>query len=206
MSLLASHPFPTFVRDLPHRQSIYQLLASLQAQNHLNSNVLLYCVWFALSEQGRLRRPEFKKLETVLHPWHDRIVVALQQLTNSLADSRTMRQWIAVEADIADQFEQQMLAQAFSTVKKSRRNALQQLTDACHNLATYYKVMRINADENIYRTTLKILHLLFVDCTDAQITQSFDQALNAARLDDSGFTQLSLSLKKNLPKNYFFCI
>lgn len=192
MSLLALHPFPTFVRDLPYRQSIYQLLAALQTQNHLNSNVLLYCIWFATSEQGRLRRPEFKKLETVLHPWHDRIVTALRQLTHALNDSRTLRQWAAVEADIADQFEQQMLAQTFAIMKKSRRNMAQQLSDVCHNLATYYKVMRINADDHIYRTTLKILYLLFVDCTEAQIAQSFDQALNVARLEDSGFTQLSL--------------
>lgn len=192
MSQLISQPFPIFMRDLLHRRSIYQLLAVLQAQNNLNANVFLYSLWFALTEQGRLRRPEFKKLQAALHPWHERIVQALQQLADSLNHSRAMQQWVTVELDIANQFEQQMLAQVITVVKKSRRNAHQQLMDASHNLATYYKLMRINADESLRLNTQKILKLCFLECTDEQIAQALDQALNAARLDDTGFVQLSL--------------
>lgn len=161
MSLLTAHPFPIFMRDLLNRQSILKLLTSLQAQNHLNSNVFLYSVWYALTEHGRLRRPEFKKLQTVLHPWHERIVIALQQLADSLNHSRAMQQWVAVEVEIANQFEQQMLAQAIISVKKSKRNSHQQLLDASHNLATYYKLMRISVDENLRTGTQKILKLCF---------------------------------------------
>lgn len=192
MFSLTLHPFPIFLRDLPHRYTIQKILNALQAHTHLNVNVLLYSLWFALTEQGRLRRPEFKKLEAVLHPWHDRINVALEQLADSLDQARDLQQLVIAEAEAANQFEQQMLAQALPLIKKSRRTAVQQLIDASHNLATYYKVARIHVDETIHDHSLKILHLLFPDSNDSQITQYFDQALNAARLDEVGFTQLSL--------------
>lgn len=184
--------FPHFVQDLPRRQFANELLASLTAENPLNSNVLLYCVWFALTERGRLRRPEFKKLEMVLHPWHDRIVVELQRLGKSLQPFRSMQQWVNEEIDFANQLEQKMLGEALLSVKKSRRNHQQQLADASHNLAIYYKVMRIPANETIHQATLNILRLFFTDFLDQEISQSFDHALNAARLEDTGFTQLSL--------------
>lgn len=192
MALLAAHPFPIFVRDLSHRHTVHALLDSLQTHNCLNPNIILFSLWFALTEQGRLRRPEFKKLEAALHPWHERITMALQQLASSLQQSRVLRQWIGAEADCGNQFEQQMLAQVLTSDKKTRRNLNQRLLDAGHNLVTYYKVMRIYVNEDIRGDTLKILRLFFVDATDAQIAHSFDEALNAARLDDSGFLQYSL--------------
>ena len=85
-----------------------------------------------------------------------------------------------------------MLAQVLTSDKKTRRNLNQRLLDAGHNLVTYYKVMRIYVNEDIRGDTLKILRLFFADATDAQIAHSFDEALNAARLDDSGFLQYSL--------------
>ena len=192
MSDWSQSGFSHFVQYLPRRQFVHELLASLTAENPLNANVLLYCVWFALTERGRLRRPEFKKLETILHPWHERIVIELQRLSQSLQQFRIMQQWVNEETDFANQLEQQMLGQALLSVKKSRRNHHQQLVDACHNLAIYYKVMRIPANGLIHQATLKILQLFFTDSSDQQISQAFDQALNAARLEDTGFTQLSL--------------
>ncbi len=192
MALLAAHPFPIFVRDLPHRHTVYALLDSLQTHHCLNPNIMLYNLWFAITEQGRLRRPEFKKLEAVLHPWHERVSMALHQLAGSLQQSHVLRQWISTEADYSNQFERQMLAQALTCAKKTRRNLNQRLLDAGHNLVTYYKVMRINVNGDIRGNTLKILRLFFADATDAQIAHSFDEALNAARLDDSGFLQYSL--------------
>ncbi len=180
------------MRDLPRRQFVLELLAGLQAQNQLNANIVLYCVWFALTEQGRLRRPEFKKLQAVLHPWHERIVEGLQQLGDSLSQHRSLQLLVADETDIANQFEQQMLAQAITSVKKSKRNCQQQLIDASHNLATYYKLMRIHTDDTLKQSTSEILRLFFVDCSDLQITATLNQALNAAHIDDGGFTQLSL--------------
>lgn len=192
MSLLAAQPFPIFMRDLPHRSQIYYILTQIQARNPLNTNVLLFSIWFAVTEQGRLRRPEFKKLEAVLHPWHERIVEALQQLADSLNQTRLLLQWVAAEVDTANQFEQQMLAQALPVTKKSRRSTQQQLIDASHNLVTYFKTMRIHVDDNVREYTLQILRLFFRDCPEDQITQTLDQAINAARLEDSGFMQLSL--------------
>ena len=191
MSLLALHPFPIFVRDLPRRNAMQSLLISLQANYHLNANVLLYCLWFALTEQGRLRRPEFKKLEAALHPWHERIVLALQQLVDSLGHSAHCQQWVAAEVEIANQFEQQMLAQMLPGAKKLRRNLNQQLQDASYNLVAYYKIMRIYVDGHIRSDTLEILRCCF-DSPEQQIVQSLEQALTAACLDDTGFTQLAL--------------
>ncbi len=85
-----------------------------------------------------------------------------------------------------------MLAQAITSVKKSKRNCQQQLIDASHNLATYYKLMRIHTDDTLKQSTSEILRLFFVDCDDLQITATLNQALNAAHIDDGGFTQLSL--------------
>lgn len=192
MSDWAANGFSHFIRDLPHRQLINDVLLALAAQNPLNANVLLYCIWFALTERGRLRRPEFKKIEMVLHPWHDRIVTELHRLSQTLQPWRMMQQWVSEEIEFANQLEQQMLGQALLSVKKSRRNPHQQLTDAAHNLAIYYKVMRIPANETVHQATLKILRLFFADNADQAISQSFENALNIARLEDTGFTQLSL--------------
>ncbi len=192
MALLAIHPFPIFMRDLPRRDDIFRLLNFLQEKYYLNANLLLYSVWYALTEHGRLRRPEFKKLLMALHPWHERINSALQQLASSLQRSRLLQQWVLTEVDTANQFEQQMLAQTLGLIKKTRRNPNQPLLDASHNLVTYYKVMRMHVDDLIRQDSLKILSLLFADFSEAQIEQSFDQAVTAARIEDSGFTQLSL--------------
>jgi hypothetical protein len=191
VALLAEHPFPMFVRDLPYRDSIHALLDSLQKHHYLNTNLLLYSIWFAVTEQGRLRRPEFKKLESVLHPWHERITLALQRLSNSLEYSREFSQWVREEVEVANQFELQMLAQALP-IKSHRRNLNQRLLDASHNLVTYYKTMRAPVNDMIRANTLKVLQLFFVDVTPIQIAKNFDESLNAARLDDSGFIQFSL--------------
>jgi len=179
------------MRDLPHRSVIQQILSQLQAQTYLNGNVILYCIWFALSEQGRLRRPEFKKLQAALHPWHERVVMALQQLADQVNSLRSGKQWVNTEIEVANQFEQQMLSQALPVVKKARRIHNQQLQDAGHNLVTYFKTMRLSVTDELRAETLKILRLFFQDCSDAQITHALDQAINAARIDD-GFVQLSL--------------
>lgn len=192
MSLLSVHPFPIFMRDLPNKNLTYQFLESLETHKQINPNIWLYAIWFALSEQGRLRRPEFKKLQTILHPWHERIYEALQQLADSLNAARSWQQWVLVETEMANQFEQQMLGQALAFSKKARRNSNQQLLDASYNLAAYYKIMRIFVNENIFSKTLEILRLFFVEATDTQIKENFERALSAARLDDSGFTQLPL--------------
>lgn len=192
MTVLAAHPFPIFLRDLPHRDAIYQLLSPLQAYSHINANVLLYSIWFALTEQGRLRRPEFKKLHAVLHPWHERVSLALQQLNESAQQSRDLQPWIATEAEVANQFEQQILGQALTFNKKNRRSVNQQLSDASHNVVTYCKVMRVHLSDATRQTILAVLRLFFTDCPNEQIVPVLDQAIAAANLDDAGFVQLSL--------------
>lgn len=188
---LAEHPFSRFVRDLPQRQTISQIMSALQLRYSVNANLLLYCLWYALTEQGRLRRAEFKKLQASLHPWHERIVLALQRLADSCAQVRLLRQWVADEAQTAVQFERQMLAQVLPT-KKLRRNPSYQLQDACHNLAVYFKLERVNVDESVKRDVLTILRVLFTDSTDDAIARSFTHAINIAHLEDSGYAQLSL--------------
>ncbi|MBS0349614.1 MAG: DUF2390 domain-containing protein [Proteobacteria bacterium] len=192
MSALATHPFVLFVRDLPQRKAIFKIILSLQENNYLNPNVILYSVWYALVEQGRLRRPEFKKIQTALHPWHDRIVEPLQHLAAALEKSRTMQQWVLIEIDQAQQLEQQMLTRALNPIKKNKRNIQQQLSDAAFNLASYYKVMRIHLNDNLRRLTIELLQFFFLECNEQAVVQSLEQALHSVQLEESGFVQLSL--------------
>jgi hypothetical protein len=185
-------PFPIFVRDLPQREVFYPLLAGICARGRLNINLWLYTVWFALNGYGRLRRSEFKRLESALHPWHDRVCLALRRLSAALVSMPVCRQWVDHEVDFADQLERQLLAQTLSAMKRHRRRLDQQLLDSSHNLAAYYKIARICVDAPVRTATLKILAVLFPDANDRQITAAFDQALNAAQLEDAELLQLFL--------------
>ncbi len=192
MTLPTLHPFAIFVRDLPRRTDIQQRLNIFQKERGLNLNVLLYCVWYAETEQGRLRKPDFKRLKTVLHPWHERICLELQHLSAALRNVSTFQYWVDIEYNIANQLEQQMLAETLASNKKLVRNPNQQLTDACYNLVTYFKSMHMHFDDQAREILLTILPILFEDSDPLQIQQSLEQALNAARYDESGFTQLQL--------------
>ncbi len=192
MSALSSHPFSVFIQDLPNQKKIFQQLSILQTQPNLNANLFLFSIWYAFSEQGKLRRPEFKKLDLALHPWHEKIVLALQQLSNSLHHSPALQQQVQIETEMANQFEQEILGQVVFANKKLRRNNQQKLNDATFNLVTYYKIMRFPLDKVLRENTEKILQLFFPENTQEEIIQSFNQAIQAARLEEPGYVQLSL--------------
>lgn len=187
-----SHPFVIFMRDLPRRNFIRETLHFFTADGAVNANLLLYCIWYGLTEQGRLKRPDFKRLQATLHPWHERICLELQYLASTLTNDLVNRQWVEAEIKVADQLEQQMLAETLGATKKISRSLSQQLTDACMNVVSYFKGIHFHLDLQGRENLLAIFCVLFSDNSMAQIQESLDQALYAVRLDDSGFTQLTL--------------
>jgi len=186
------HPFVVFIRDLPGRSQIQASLSKLEADSHLNVNILLYSIWFALTEQGRLRRVEFKKLLAVLHPWDERIHQPLKQLAESAASHQTVHEWVDAEKQMANEIEQHLLAQALPFLKKRSRTVAQQLADASHSLVTYCKIKRVLFDATVRETIQAVLEILFFNCTSADISASLDLAVNTARIEEAGFTQLKL--------------
>lgn len=192
MSILPAHPFAVFIRELPNRKEIFQQLGVFQIQRNFNVNLFLFSVWYAVSEQGKLRRPEFKRLDLAVHPWHEKIALALQHLASSLHRFHTLQQWIQIESEWANQFEQEMLGQVLFSSKKLRRNNQQKLADATYNLVTYFKIMQVTLDEKLRENTQKILQLFFPENTQEELNQCFNKAIQAARLEDPGYVQLSL--------------
>jgi len=191
-------PLTLFVRQLQRHQAACNALKQLQ-NNHsrLQQNVLCYALWFAETKHGRLRRAHFQTLNAALHPWHDCVLQALQQLQQQLSGkgaSRVtrIRAWIMDEVTYAQETEQAFLYQSLIHSALYHRSASQCLLDACYNVAHYFRYEKVSMTADDMEWLVVLMQLVFPNNATAMIRQTILDAAARARLDQSQHEQLKL--------------
>lgn len=196
-----SHPFVQFVHSLRDNKLIWQAISHICRDYSLNQNCILYCLWVAVSQQGRLRQFDLKRFEEMISPWHNQITNMLVSLENLVAKKSLNKEihqeefqhLINENIKFSEWVEQKMLAEGLTFCKQLTRNPKQQLGDACYNLMNYLKFQKINLALSDQEILQMILRTLFPSLSNFEVADAFDHAFSAHKLNQSYHAQLSLS-------------
>lgn len=195
----AEHPFDTFAATLRQDEIVITALDRLQMQQALNVNLILYSIWYGRSQHGRLHKQDLKALLYNVHAWHERVVVALQRLKNTMASHKktnasSIRDSINKEITLAERIERCLIADTLLKINALRRNPAQQLSDACHNITHYCMTMRVHIDEEDKKAITALLQAAFPNLIAAEISDICENSLNNSNTSSNhqNFSQLSL--------------
>ena len=180
--------FVYFSKTLASHSSATQVLEQLNKNHVLNSNLILYALWYGQSQQGRLRKRDIHQLIHSICPWHERILLALQRLNNNPHLPHTIVAAIKKEVLIAEQIERELISDALFKFSPHKRNSVQQLNDACHNIALYCKALNISIDNNDQYAFIALLQTAFPHLVPADIAEICTTTLQ----ENHANTQLSL--------------
>ncbi len=194
-----SHPFGIFVAHLQSQSNVGIWLEGLKNRHGINVNLLLFILWAATMQRGRLGKKEITTLSSAISHWHQRIYLPLVRLKDQLNGSSSMnsaeaiRTLVKSEVLAADQIEQQLLVEALISTKAGVRSLQQQLTDACHNLAIYCKSMQIQLDVDNQEEIVNLLKSIFPAHSTAAIVKACENILQTLMNSVSGYAQLSMN-------------
>lgn len=160
------HPFWRFSVRIYSQTHVKNSMLTLQNERGLNVNVLLFCIWYGSTDQGRLSKLQFRNLLNTIQHWHDQIVVPLRRTRQRLksVDSngwQDIRQEIGQHEIVAEQIEQLIMLENLVLSSKPAKNNVQRIVDICKNIATYYHVMHISCDARDSELVAGVLHTLF---------------------------------------------
>jgi hypothetical protein len=195
---LDNSPFALFATNLQSQSHTAPILKNLKQRHGININLLLFTLWFAMIQCGRLSKKEITQLAAATQHWHERILLPLQRFEAKLpAQANTglnafIKQWLQTEIAIADQIEQRLLAETLDNIKPGTRSLQQQLTDACQNLAIYCKSMQIQLDVNNQEQIVNLLKSIFPAHSTTAVVKACDQILQSIMNALPGYSQLSL--------------
>jgi hypothetical protein len=195
----AEHPFDTFAAALRQDEVVINALDRLQMQHALNVNLILYSIWYGRSQRGRLLKQDMKALLQNVHTWHERVLVALQRLQNTMASNKKtntmmIRDSINKEIALVERIERCLIADTLLKLNYLRRNPAQQLSDACHNITNYCLTLRIHLDEDDKKAITALLQAAFPNLIAAEISDICENSLNNSNTssNNSNFSQLTL--------------
>ena len=154
----AQHDFCTFAEQLQANSEIMPIFTNFQKRLQLNSNLILFCIWFAATGQKRLTKHDTQHLITTVLNWHEKITEALENLQHKAPDN--IQANIAKTIETANQQEQLMLAQAI-TKECFSRTSQQKSADAYKNIETYCQVMSIIANQKDMELVTDLLAQVF---------------------------------------------
>ncbi len=200
-NILPNHPFWIFSLQAYSQESVKKALLNLQNRHGLNINMVLFCYWFAASNQGALLKTDIKQLLTAIHTWHERVVSTLRSLRDRLKEaaapiwSQHIRQDVLDTELTAEHIEQLLLIDA--SAKKStrvRRSHQQRTTHACQNAATYCNVLFINLDQADCTAFGQILAGVFPELTPTEAV-NMSRTILLSKQKTKEPTQKQLQLK-----------
>lgn len=201
-TLLPSHPFWNFSLLIYEQELTQQALLALQNKHGLNINMLLFCCWYAATNQGQLNKQEIKQLLTTIHTWHERIVMQLRFIRDQLKNSSTaawanaIRQEILSAELMGEHIEQLLLTDCHSKKpSRSRRSHQQQAVNACQNMLSYCTILFISLDQHDCALIAHLLKSCFPELNNVEIN-NFCKAilLNKPILSKPAQKQLKLQL------------
>lgn len=195
----AEHPFDTFAAALRQDEIVLHALDRLQLQHALNVNLILYSIWYGRSQRGRLYKQDLKALLQNAHAWHERVLVALQRLKNTMAANKktnatAIRDSINKEIALAERIERCLIADTLLKLNYLRRNPTQQLSDACYNIAHYCMTLHVPIDDEDKKAITALLQAAFPNVIAAEITDICENSLthSTASPHHHPFSQLTL--------------
>ncbi len=158
MSLTEEHDFCKFAEQLQANSEIMAIFTTIQKRLQLNSNLILFCIWFAATGQKRLTKHDMQHLITTVLSWHEKITEALENLQHKAPDN--IQANIAKTIETANQQEQLMLAQAI-TKECFSRTSQQTYADSYKNIETYCQVMGVIANKKDMELVRDLLTQIF---------------------------------------------
>lgn len=163
---LPTHPFWNFSTKIYRYPIVEENLLVLQNERGLNVNVILFCCWYALNDQGRLSKNELRQILVSIQPWHERIVTPLRRLRQQLKSINQSR-WQAIRSEImqheliGEQIEQLILLEKFVYKTRPLRSNVQKIVDICKNIVTYCQLLHAFLDSRDCRNISNILTAIF---------------------------------------------
>ena len=166
---LQSHPLCHFVDTI--KQQASGLLLALKERHEINTNLLLFCYWFTVNQQGLLSKTHIKQLLTAVHPWHQKIMMPLEKMCHQIKDSANIDLWTLEEVGYEDAIELLAMAEHFELqlvtdlivkkTKKGRTTAVQTIIHTCLNIFSYCQAAHIFLDEMDYEHLSTIMLMIF---------------------------------------------
>lgn len=190
------HPFWKFSVKFYSEPTVEEALLTLQNERGLNINILLFCCWYALGDQGRLTKIELRQLLVNVQSWHDRIVLPLRRLRSQLKSAQA-HPWPAIRAEVlkqelfSEQIEQLILLEGVVFKAQSVRTSTQKVRDICKSIAAYCQTIQIFCDTKDCVLITQILQTLFpkIDqknilryCMDHLVTKELQSLTLSAQL------------------------
>jgi uncharacterized protein (TIGR02444 family) len=189
---LPRNPFWDFSIKIYRHKIVEENLIALQDERGLNVNVLLFCFWYALTDQGRITREELRKLVISTQTWHERVVLPLRRIRRALKNF-PVPPWTQIRSDIikdellSEQIEQQMMMDNHLYKSRPIRNNFQKIIDICKNVAVYCHLLNVFLDAEDCNKVSDILGAIFtkIDQQDIQrycVEHLVDKDLQSTRL------------------------
>ncbi len=163
---LPSHPFWNFSVKIYRYRVVEDSLIRLQNERGLNVNVILFCVWYGLIDQGRLSKAQLKLVLSSIQPWHERIVLPLRRLRQQI-EIKGVEPWITIRKQVleneiaSEHVEQLLLVENFAFKERTIRNNFQKMIDICKSISSYCQLLQIFLDHNDAQTICSILCTVF---------------------------------------------
>lgn len=163
---LPTSPFCSFSFKVYQHPVVEENLIALQNERGLNVNVLLFCVWYALTDQGRLTRSELKKIVMSIQTWHEGIVLPLRRLRKKLKSNPSslaaeIRRAILNEEIFSEKIEQLIMVDNYVHKTRPIRNNLQKIIDTCKNIFAYCHLLSVFLDIEDAKKVSQILVTIF---------------------------------------------
>ncbi len=168
-NLLQHDPVCHFVDTIQQQAS--GVLFALKERHEINSNLLLFCYWFTVNQQGLLSKLHIKQLLSAIHPWHQKVIIPLQKLCHQIKAAKNVDLWTLEDVGYEDAVELLSMAEYFELqlisdliVKKSRGSrttAVQKIIHTCLNISSYCQAAHIFLDERDYEYLSTIMLIVF---------------------------------------------
>lgn len=176
-------------------------LLLLQKTFGFNVNVVLFCFWYAMAGQGGLSQKRVRHILTLVAPWHNKVVLPLRRLRDTLkaqaqeAEDDALRKSILLEELRAEQVEQMMIYDDLWIDTPRIKSPAQKVADICRSLASYCYLLRVKADDELVCAVNELLGLLLPQLDAQAIAEISSERLhNHPKMSKVVGTQLWLDL------------
>jgi len=147
--------------NLKEKYGIEDAFRGLEKKYLLNRNIIIFCCWLAKQQYEPLTTQLLKPMLVRITPWHEKIVIELLSLKNSLPkvtqhhELKGLFQSIDKNVIYAERVEQSLLVKYLYEMKTSQCDESQQINNALSNIFKYIEatgaVIHKTDLEKVYR-------------------------------------------------------
>lgn len=183
--------FNSFVDALLRDGAAAIHLELLAKNHHINSNLLLFLIFYAKQQRGRLSQIQVKALLKAIGLWHMQIVNPLKYLHQRLLllqNSEKISAHLDQDIFFAETIERSLLVDVMVSPPKYRRNAMQQFNDTCFNITLYFKYLQIQLNKEAMSHIMSVLKNIF----PFLLEENEHLFTNKLSVSEKGFFQISI--------------